>query len=357
MILNIDNSLKILNLFKIAKIIFLFLLTMFKGLDMEKTIIKRKKINMQSVLGATLLLVSSMSANAQQSVDAAPARTTISIPQISFTGATFDRIRTTGKIVVGTREEAAPFSYYVNDKPVGYTMDICSYIINDMKDKLNMPNLAIEYVKTSSSTRFEDLNKGIFDMECGVTANTSERRSKAEFSIPFFISPVKILARNDSQINSIKDLRGKVVAVSKSTNGVPHLLRVNQERGLTIKLLEEKSYAQAFKSLEAGRAQAIVASDVFIVTEHGKSTAPKNYHYLDDVLAVESFTLLLKKDDKNFKAFVDKSMINLITSGQINPIYNKWFTSPIAPFNKSLNMPASPLLKDLFRMPTDVVGN
>ena len=66
---------------------------------------------------------------------------------------------------------------------------------------------------------------------------------------------------------------------------------------------------------------------------------------------------MFRKDDPKLKTFVDKELTNIIMSGQINTYYKKWFESPIPPKNQNLNIPQSPLLKDVFRMPTSIVGN
>jgi glutamate/aspartate transport system substrate-binding protein len=46
-------------------------------------------------------------------------------------------------------------------------------------------------------------------------------------------------------------------------------------------------------------------------------------------------------------------VINLMSSGDLVQIYNKWFLSPIPPNNINLNVPMSDQLKAVIAKPTD----
>jgi glutamate/aspartate transport system substrate-binding protein len=63
--------------------------------------------------------------------------------------------------------------------------------------------------------------------------------------------------------------------------------------------------------------------------------------------------MMLRKDDPQFKALVDKTIGGIMKSGEIDKIYAKWFTSPIPPKNINLNFPMTPPLKEAFKSPND----
>ena len=50
---------------------------------------------------------------------------------------------------------------------------------------------------------------------------------------------------------------------------------------------------------------------------------------------------------------VDDALSAIYTSGKINAIYAKWFTSPIPPKGVNLNFPMTEQLKKAFAHPTD----
>ena len=70
-------------------------------------------------------------------------------------------------------------------------------------------------------------------------------------------------------------------------------------------------------------------------------------------LTTEPLAIMLPKDDPAFKKLVDVEMRRLISTGEINVMYNKWFSQPIPPTGNSLNLPVSFLLKDFWKYPTD----
>ena len=62
---------------------------------------------------------------------------------------------------------------------------------------------------------------------------------------------------------------------------------------------------------------------------------------------------MVRKDDKAFKAVVDKAMSAIYTSGQINAIYSKWFEKPVPPKNINLALPMPAAFKKVVAKPTD----
>jgi len=62
---------------------------------------------------------------------------------------------------------------------------------------------------------------------------------------------------------------------------------------------------------------------------------------------------MLRKDDAAFKRVVNAAMTNLYKSGQINPIYEKWFLKPVPPKGINLNVPMSDQFKKVVANPTD----
>ena len=70
-------------------------------------------------------------------------------------------------------------------------------------------------------------------------------------------------------------------------------------------------------------------------------------------LTTEPLAIMLPKNDAAFKKLVDNEMRRMIKTGEINALYDKWFTQPIPSVQHSLNLPASYLLKDFWKYPTD----
>ncbi len=62
---------------------------------------------------------------------------------------------------------------------------------------------------------------------------------------------------------------------------------------------------------------------------------------------------MMRRNDPGFKSLVDSTLVDLMRSGEINRLYERWFLSPIPPSGKSLDLPMSDLLKQLVQTPND----
>ncbi|MFV9488766.1 transporter substrate-binding domain-containing protein [Pseudomonas aeruginosa] len=67
----------------------------------------------------------------------------------------------------------------------------------------------------------------------------------------------------------------------------------------------------------------------------------------------EIYGCMVRKGDAAFKKVVDKAITDTYASGEVNKIYDKWFTQPIPPKGLNLNFPMSEELKKLIASPTD----
>jgi len=61
----------------------------------------------------------------------------------------------------------------------------------------------------------------------------------------------------------------------------------------------------------------------------------------------------MRKDDPQFKALVDRTLNDLIKSGEFEKLYAKWFMSPIPPKYVNLDFPMTAPLKDALAHPND----
>src|SRR4051812_13621179 len=67
---------------------------------------------------------------------------------------TLRKIQETGVISIGYRDASVPMSYVDSrQRPIGYSIDICQRIVDAVKARLQMPELAVRYVPVSSATR------------------------------------------------------------------------------------------------------------------------------------------------------------------------------------------------------------
>ncbi len=284
------------------------------------------------------------------------AAVSIAIP--GYAAGTLEKVAQTGTIILGYRESAPPFSY-VDDKnqPIGYSIDICVKIVDAVRRELKRPDIAVKYVPVSTAKRIPALLAGEIDLECATTTNTAERRKQVAFTIPTFIAAMRVMAKETSGIASINDLAGKTVVATQGTTGERLINDYNKNLALRATLVQGKSDDESFALLEAGKAVAFLTDDVILYSQRATSKTPEAYAISRDPLTIEPLAIMLRKDDPGFKKLVDTEVSRVITRGEIQGLYRKWFESPIPPHQYNLKMPMSYMLRDSFKAPTDWVPN
>lgn len=269
---------------------------------------------------------------------------------------TLEKIAAKGAIVLGYRESSLPFSYLdENHKPVGYSMDICDKVVEAVRRELKRSDIAVKHVAVTTSTRISALVAGDIDLECGSTTSTTERRKQVDFTIPTFVAATRLLSRSDAKIASIYDLAGKTVVTTQGASSEQLFKEHNESRALRAKLILAKDHAESFGLVEAGKADAFIMDDVLLSSLRAASKNPENYVITRDPLTIEPLAIMLRKDDPSFKKLVDTEVARLITRGEVNALYRKWFESPIPPNGINLKLPMSYMLRDSFKVPSDWV--
>ena len=259
---------------------------------------------------------------------------------------TLKKIKDTGAITVGYRESSIPFSY-LDDKqqPIGYAMDLCRRVVEAVKTELKLPNLKVNLQPVTSSNRIPLLQNGTIDMECGSTTNSVERQKQVAFGPTYFVINVTAAVKKSSGIKQLADLNGKTISTTSGTTSVPLLKQYEKTKNAEIREIYGKDHAESFLLLSQDRTAAFIMDDILLAGQIANAPNPQDYMILPESLRQEPYSMMLRKDDPQFKALVDKTVGGIMKSGEIHKIYAKWFTSPIPPKNINMNFPETPPIK------------
>ncbi|CDW92709.1 MAG TPA: transporter substrate-binding domain-containing protein [Thiomonas arsenitoxydans] len=278
----------------------------------------------------------------------------ISCAQAAELTGTLKKVKETNSITVGYRESSIPFSYLDNNgKPIGYAMELCGKVVDAVKADLKMPGLKVNYTPVTSSNRIPLLENGTIDLECGSTTNSVARQKQVAFGPTYFVINVTAAVKKDSGISDFAQLAGKTIVTTSGTTAVPLLKKYEKTKDMEFKEIYGKDHAESFLLMADGRASAFVMDDILLAGQIANSKDPAAYKILPGSLRQEPYSMMLRKDDPQFKALVDKTIDGVMKSGEINKIYAKWFTSPIPPKGINLNFPETPAIKEAFAHPND----
>jgi glutamate/aspartate transport system substrate-binding protein len=267
---------------------------------------------------------------------------------------TLKKIKDSGSITIGHRDGSIPFSYYDDQqKPVGYAVDLCLRIVDAVKSELRMPRIEVKYQLVTSANRIPLMANGTIDLECGSTTNNLERQKQVWFTITHFVTANRWVAKKASAIRALSDLKGKTIVSTAGTTNIKQITEINAAQNLGMNIISANGHPEAFQMVETGRAVAFVMDDILLYSLAAQSRSPADYAISSEALSVEPYGIMLRKDDASFKKVVDAAMVRLYKSGQINPIYAKWFQKAIPPKSVNLNIPMSDAFKKVVANPTD----
>ena len=156
-----------------------------------------------------------------------------------------------------------------------------------------------------------------------------------------------------SGIADLADLKGRRVAVTAGTTPERSLLLRAEATGLRFEIVSVKDHGDGFNRLQEGRADAFLMDEAMLYGLRAKAERPDDWRVVGQPMAAVVYACMLRKDDPRFKALVDRSLTEIMQSGEALRIYKRWFQSPIPPKGLNLNWPAPAALLELFRAPND----
>jgi len=273
---------------------------------------------------------------------------------VPYTG-TLKKVNESGVLRIGYRENSPPFAFLdPKGKPIGYALDLCAAVIEEIVAELRK-DFRVDYRSVTPENRFDLLNAGEIDLECGSTTNNFERRKLAAFSPTMFVTGTKLLVRRASGVRYFRDLQGKTVVLTRGTVQAQAIPKLAERQKLGIKFLTAEDHKQSFELLASGKADAFANDDVQLYGMLAETKSGGSYRVVGDFLTYADYALMLRRDDPEFAAVVELAFARLAGSREIVAIYEKWFLKPL-PSGVRLNLPMSPHLEELFRvqgLPTD----
>jgi glutamate/aspartate transport system substrate-binding protein len=261
--------------------------------------------------------------------------------------ATLDKIKATGAVTMGVRESSIPMSYTTGDSRFdGFHVEVCRMILNDIKDKLGLSTLRINYQPVTAQNRIPLVQNGTVDIECGTTTNNTARQRDVSFANTLYVEEVRIAVKAKSGINSISQLAGRKVATTTGTTSVQLLRKHEKATGVNFDEVFGKDHADSFLLLESGRADAFVMDGSILAGNIANSRNPKDYKIVGEVLSTEPIAIMVRKDDPQFKAAVNAAIAKIVANGNMPKLWDKWFLKPIPPKNSVVGLELSPATKN-----------
>jgi glutamate/aspartate transport system substrate-binding protein len=269
---------------------------------------------------------------------------------------TLAAIRSRHVIHLGYRESSAPFSFLDQaNRPIGYSLELCEAIVEEIGVEVDDPNLKIEYVKVTSDDRIPSVVQGKIDLECGSTTANAERAKQVAFSPLMFVAGTKLMVAKDSTISAPKDLQGKTIVVTKGTTNEQAMRALDKKFNLGLNIVTADDHEQSYQMLVDGKVVAFATDDILLYGLIARHKSQDKFKVTGDYLSYDPYGIMFRKGEPQLAAVVERTFRKLGTNHDLVPLYNKWFVSRL-PTGERMNVAISPQLEDAFKALDDSDG-
>ena len=266
---------------------------------------------------------------------------------------TLAKVKNTGTITMGVRDSSGALSYTLGDgKYAGFHYEICQRIIGNVEKAVGK-KLDVKFQSVTSQNRIPLVQNGTVDIECGSTTNNVARQKDVAFVNTTYVEEVRIAVKANSGITSIAQLKDKNVATTTGTTSVQLLRKHERANGIDFKEVFGKDHADSFLLLDSGRADAFVMDGSILAGNIANAKNPADFKIVGEVLSVEPIAIMIRKDDPAFKKLADDTVRDLIKSGDMAKLWDKWFLQPIPPKNVKIALALSESTKAAWTNPND----
>ena len=269
---------------------------------------------------------------------------------------TLAAIKNAHVVRLGYRESSPPFSFLDQaNRPIGYSLELCEAIVDEIGIEVDDPNLRIDYVKVTSDDRIQAVLQNKIDLECGSTTANAERSKQVAFSPLMFVAGTKLMVPKASGISSATDLKGKTVVVTKGTTNEQAMHNVDKKFGLGLNIVTAPDHEQSYQMLAEGKADAFATDDILLYGLIARHKSQDKFRVTGDYLSYDPYGIMFRKGEPQLTAVVERAFRKLGSNHDLVPLYNKWFVSRL-PTGEKLNVAISPQLEEAFHVLDDSPG-
>src|SRR6201985_2011461 len=262
---------------------------------------------------------------------------------------TLAAIKSRHTVHLGYRESSPPFSFLDQaNRPIGYSLELCQAIVDEIGVAVDDPDLKIEYVKVTSDDRIPAVVQGKIDLECGSTTANAERAKQVAFSPLMFVAGTKLMVPKAGGVQSVTDLKGKTVVVTKGTTNEQAIHNADKKFNLGLNITASPDHEQSYQMLVDGKADAFATDDILLYGLIARHKSQDKFRVTGDYLSYDPYGIMFRKGEPQLSAVVERTFRKLGSNHDLIPLYNKWFVSRL-PTGERLNVAISPQLEDAFK--------
>jgi len=229
-----------------------------------------------------------------------------------------DKAKETGKLTIGIKFDQPALGLQKPDGTFeGFDVDVAKYIAQ----QLGVPESGITFKETTSANRESFLGGGQVDLVVATYSITEARKQQVTFGGPYYVAHQDTLVRaGDSAVRNVRDLRGRSLCkVAGSTSW----RRVQEERGVPVRLVDGESYSDCIAKLRNGQVDAVSTDDLILA---GFAAAQAGqFKFVNRPFTDERYGIGIHQDDIDGCEAVNKAITQMYQEGAAKTLLDRWF--------------------------------
>lgn len=222
-------------------------------------------------------------------------------------------IKERGTLVCGTMGTFEPFSFSdpATRQVVGYEVDICRAIADELGVELELKLLAVE-------ARIPELVQGRVDILSAALSYSETRAQQVDYSNTSFVSRVMAMVATDSAAQDLWGLDGSRISALKGSTTEGYLPVTLPKASL----LTFQDPSSAFLALQQKKVEGIILSELPLMRLINDSD--NAYRTVEPAVAIERWGLGIRKNEPAFQEAVNAAFLKMEETGVAQSIFDKW---------------------------------
>lgn len=216
---------------------------------------------------------------------------------------------------VGVETAFSPFAFQEqgSSEYKGFDVDLIRAIAKEI-------GRAIEIKGQQFDKLIPSVQAGDTDIAISAITINEDRRTKVEFSEPYYDSSLAIIVSLDNtSIKSFMDLSGKKLAVQIGTTSASEAKKI---KGAHIR--ECNSEAEVYLELKAGGVDAVI-NDLPFTQDFLNKGGNAYAKLIGEIPTSEQYGIVIKKGDPELVEKINAALDTLRKNGEYDILYAKWF--------------------------------
>lgn len=251
----------------------------------------------------------------------------------SASDASWDKVQSAGKIVLGLDKAFPPMGYV--DTQTG---DLVGFDIDLAKEAFKRLNIELKLQPIDWNNKTAELNNGNIDCLWNGFSKTEKREKEFALSIPYMKNNQILLIKSDSAYKGLDGLKGKTVGVQADSSAETALNDNPDFKNSLKSVVKIDDYSKAVMEIQNGTIDAIAIDE--IVARYYLTKNPGAYAVLQDKdgkdasLATEDYVVAFRKADICLKEKVEGALKEMAKDGTMASISKKWFGTDVTTIGK-----------------------